>query len=94
LIEFVEASPHPVICAGDFNELPYSFSYQMLKRHLRNSFEESGRGFGFTYNGNTLSMLRIDNQFYSAPLRSVDFQTVDSVKFSDHFPLKGSYIIR
>ncbi|MEX1240906.1 MAG: endonuclease/exonuclease/phosphatase family protein [Cyclobacteriaceae bacterium] len=95
LIEFVEASPYPVICAGDFNELPYSFSYQMLKRHLRNSFEESGRGFGFTYNGNTLGMLRIDNQFYSSSsLRSLDFQTLDTVKFTDHFPVSGSYILR
>lgn len=92
LIAFVEASPYPVICAGDFNELPYSYSYQSLREHLKNAFEESGRGFGFTYNGNTLSMLRIDNQFYSPSLKCVGFQTLDTVRFTDHFPVVGGYV--
>lgn len=94
LIEFLKKSPHPVICAGDFNEMPYSYSYRQLRRHLKNSFEESGRGFGFTYNGNTLNMLRIDNQFFSKGIKSVELQTLDSVKYSDHFPLRGRYLLR
>ena len=64
LSDFIERSPHPVVCAGDFNDLPYSYNYRHMKKHMKNSFEESGKGFGFTYNGGTLKMLRIDNQFY------------------------------
>jgi len=94
LLGFIKTSSHPVVCAGDFNELPYSYSYQMLKKSLYNTFEESGRGFGFTYNGNTLSMLRIDNQFYSSALKSVTFHTLDSVRYTDHFPLHGTYLVR
>lgn len=91
LIDFIEASPYPIVCAGDFNELPYGYSYQRLKEHIHNTFEERGKGFGFTYNGKTLNMLRIDNQFYSDPLIPVDFQTLDTVRYTDHFPLLGTY---
>lgn len=93
LADFIERSPYRVICAGDFNDMPYSYNYRYMKNRMKNSFEESGRGFGFTYNGNKLRMLRIDNQFYSSGMRSVDFQTLDTVKFSDHFPVRGEYLI-
>lgn len=93
LVELIESSPYPVICAGDFNEMPYSYSYRLLKKHLKNAFEESGKGFGFSYNGNTLSMLRIDNQFYSSSLKSVSFKTLDTVRYTDHFPLSATYML-
>lgn len=93
LAAFVEASPYPVICAGDFNDLPYSYSYQFLRKRMKNAFEQAGKGFGFTYNGHTLRILRIDNQFYSAGLRAVQFTTHNDVQLSDHFPLTGTYEI-
>ncbi len=88
---FVEASPYPVICVGDFNDMPYSYSYQYLRRYMKNAFEESGRGLGFTYNGETLKMLRIDNQFYTSGVESVKLETKYGVSLTDHFPVKGSY---
>lgn len=94
LVKFIEASPHPVVCAGDFNEMPYSYSYKLVRGLLKNSFEESGRGFGFTYNGNTLVMLRIDNQFYSKSIASQDFETLNAIKYTDHFPIVGTYALR
>ena len=93
LSDFIEQSPHPVVCAGDFNDLPYSYNYRQMKKHMKNSFEESGKGFGFTYNGGTLKMLRIDNQFYTSGFRAEEFETLDNVKFSDHFPLRVQYLI-
>lgn len=93
LSDFIDRSPHPVVCAGDFNDLPYSYNYLRMKKHMKNSFEESGKGFGFTYNGGTLKVLRIDNQFYTSGFRAVGFETIDSVKFSDHFPLRAQYLI-
>jgi endonuclease/exonuclease/phosphatase family metal-dependent hydrolase len=93
LSEFIAQSPYPVICAGDFNDLPYSYNYRYMKKRMKNSFEESGKGLGFTYNGSTLKMLRIDNQFYTRGVSSVGFQTLDSVKFSDHFPIRAEYIL-
>jgi len=93
LSDFIDKSPHPVICAGDFNDLPYSNNYRQMKKHMKNSFEEKGKGFGFTYNGSTLRWLRIDNQFYTSGFQSVEFETLDSIKFSDHFPLRVQYLI-
>lgn len=94
LIDFIEASAYPVICVGDFNDMPYSYSYQFMKRKMKNAFEEEGRGFGFTYNGNTLRVLRIDNQFYSARVQALDFQTLNHIKYSDHFPILGRFILQ
>ena len=93
LADFVEHSPYRVICAGDFNELPYSYSYQFLRKRMKNAFEEAGKGFGFSYNGHTLKVLRIDNQFYSTGIGAVKFVTHNDVQLSDHFPLEGTYKI-
>ena len=93
LAKFIKESPYPVICVGDFNDMPYSYSYQYLKRRMRNTFEEVGTGFGFTYNGNTLRMLRIDNQFFSDNVKPVRFITRNDIEYSDHFPLEAVYKI-
>lgn len=90
---FIQRSPHPVICVGDFNDLPYSYAYQALKKDLHNTFEEAGSGFGFTYNGNTLRTLRIDNQFHSHRVKALQFKTLNTVGYTDHFPLLGTYSI-
>ncbi len=93
LADFIGISPYPVICVGDFNDMPYSYSYQLMKRKMKNTFEESGRGLGFTYRGGTLRVLRIDNQFYTGAVRSVGFETMYDIKLSDHYPLRGEYRI-
>lgn len=90
LLNHIGQSPHPVIVCGDFNDLPYSYTYQAFKRHLYNAFEEAGNGLGFSYNGK-LFFLRIDNQFYSDHLRAVRFDTHREIPFSDHFPVRTIY---
>ena len=62
-----------------------------MKRKLKNTFEEAGSGFGFTYNGNVLRVLRIDNQFYSTGVEAIRFETFNQTKFTDHFPIQGFY---
>ncbi len=90
LVMHITDSPYPVIVCGDFNDVPYSYTYQTFKDHLSNAFEEAGSGLGFTYNGK-LFFLRIDNQFYSHDLRAISFKTYRDVPFSDHFPVKTVY---
>lgn len=91
LARFVESSPYPVICAGDFNDMPYAYTYRYLRRFMKNAFEDSGRGFGFTYNGGTLRMLRIDNQFYLGAVRSTGLRVRYDIPYTDHFPVQGTY---
>ena len=90
LLAHVEQSPHPVVVSGDFNDLPYSYSYFLLRGHLTNTFEKAGHGFGFSYNGR-LPFLRIDNQFFSDTLQASSFAVYQDVSFSDHYPMKAVY---
>lgn len=92
LVEEIKRAEDYVIVTGDCNDLPYSFTYNTLKVHLRNAFEDAGSGFGFSYNGK-IPFLRIDNQFYDKRLKAVNFQTHQDVSYSDHFPISASYIL-
>lgn len=93
LLAHVQDSPYPAVVGGDFNDIPYSYSYFTLRSHLDNAFEAAGRGFGFSYNGK-LFFLRIDNQFFSEALKAEHFTTYRDVGFSDHFPIKAEYSFR
>ncbi|MCE6992591.1 endonuclease/exonuclease/phosphatase family protein [Dyadobacter sp. CY323] len=87
-------SPYPVIVCGDFNEVPYGYVYGELGRDMKNSFEEKGDGFGFTFN-HLPYFIRIDHQFYSSDkLDLLDFKTRSDIKFSDHYPIMGTYQFR
>lgn len=91
---WIKSSPYPVLVCGDFNETPYGYVYGKTRDMLTNAFEEKGRGFGFTYN-HLPYFIRIDHQFYDAKkLGLLTFETIDSVKYSDHYPLIGTYQIK
>lgn len=90
LLEHIENCTYPVILAGDFNDIPFSYNYVKMKRSMTNAFEERGKGFGVTFNNN-IPFLRIDNQFYSKGIQVKSFETLNNVFFSDHFPLIGIY---
>lgn len=89
----IAKSPYPVLVCGDFNDMPYSYTYSRIRKHLRNAFEKAGRGFGFTYN-ERLFFLRIDNQFFGEQLDVHNFTTHRNVSFSDHFPISATYSIK
>lgn len=90
ITNFIKNSPHPVILCGDFNDTPYSYTYQKVTEILNNSFEEAGHGFGFTYNKFPW-IIRIDNQFHSNELKPVSFKIYKDNKFSDHYPIQVGY---
>lgn len=93
LLDHVKTSPYPVIVTGDFNDIPFSYTYSQLVSELNNSFEKAGNGVGATYNG-PLPFLRIDNQFYSEGLEAYDFKTHYEMPLSDHFPISATYVIK
>lgn len=90
LIRHVEGTIYPVIIAGDFNDVPFSYNYFEFRKRFSNAFEEEGRGLGVTFN-QKIPYLRIDNQFYSEQFKLKAFKTVDNIYYSDHFPLVGIY---
>ncbi|MFT2010280.1 endonuclease/exonuclease/phosphatase family protein [Pontibacter sp. 13R65] len=92
LYEHIAQSPYPVIVCGDFNDIPFSYTYQVLSKNLSNAFEEAGAGIGATYNG-PIPFLRIDNQFYSEGLRAYQFRTYPEMGLSDHLPISAKYVL-
>ncbi len=92
LLAHIEESPYPVIVCGDFNDIPFSYTYNELAKRLQNAFVQAGSGIGATYNG-IVPFLRIDNQFYSAPLQAYDFETYYEMALSDHFPISAKYVL-
>ncbi|MCF0075156.1 endonuclease/exonuclease/phosphatase family protein [Dyadobacter sp. CY261] len=94
LKRWVDQSPYPVIVCGDFNEVPYSYIYGTLRKSLANSFEKKGSGFGFTFN-HLPYFIRIDHQFFNAARLDLShFKTFSKVKFSDHYPIMGTYVVK
>lgn len=91
LLEHVKRSPYPVIVCGDFNALPYSYTYRTFEELLSNAFEEAGTGFGFTYSNPPL-LLRIDHQFFDNTFWQVlGCHVLRHVPYSDHYPLLAIY---
>jgi endonuclease/exonuclease/phosphatase (EEP) superfamily protein YafD len=84
---------YPVILVGDLNETPYGWAYGTLRERLKNSFEEAGRGFGFTLNRSPY-LVRIDNQFCSAEWQVTQFRTLRNIPYSDHFPVIADYTLK
>jgi endonuclease/exonuclease/phosphatase family metal-dependent hydrolase len=90
---FVAGSRYPVIICGDFNEIPFGYSYGKLKLNFRNAFEEAGEGLGFTLNRHPY-FVRIDQQFFSSDWYIQSYKTMSDVTFSDHFPVMGEYVLK
>jgi len=90
LMEHMENSPYANILVGDFNDVPYSYTYFTLRNIMNNGFEKAGKGFGFTYN-KVLFFLRIDNVFFDDVLEILDFKTHSEVDYSDHYPVSAVF---
>jgi endonuclease/exonuclease/phosphatase family metal-dependent hydrolase len=83
--EYIDESPYHVIVCGDFNDTPASYSYQQIRKGLKDAFIRSGRGVGRTYIGK-LPSFRIDFIFHSSGFESYNFKTYD-YRNSDHLPI-------
>jgi endonuclease/exonuclease/phosphatase family metal-dependent hydrolase len=81
----IAESPYHVIVCGDLNDIPASYSYQQLRKGLKDAFVSSGKGIGGTY-VNKLPTLRIDYIFHSPVFQSFNF-TTHGIYLSDHLPV-------
>lgn len=83
----VDKSPYPVIICGDFNDTPVSYTYKNLKKDLKDSFVESGKGMGASYRKFKLP-LRIDFILHDSDLFSGRHEVLN-VDYSDHKPIRA-----
>jgi endonuclease/exonuclease/phosphatase family metal-dependent hydrolase len=92
LTQHLESCKYPCIIAGDFNDVPVSYTYRKINKKYKDSFIEAGSGIGATYNGN-LPMLRIDYVFHS-PYFGCNRFKVHSIAVTDHFPVTAELFIQ
>ena len=90
---YVSGSKYPVIICGDFNEIPFGYTYGKLSLTFKNAFEEAGQGLGFTLNRHPY-FVRIDQQFYSSDWKVQSCKTMSGIKISDHFPVVAQYVLK
>lgn len=94
LSKFIEETPYEVVLCGDFNDFPYSYAYNQIRLQLNNAFEQVGYGYGYTYKGDLVSFIRIDNQFYSKGLKALHYKTYYEMQESKHLPIETAYILQ
>jgi exonuclease III len=88
----IDASPYPVIVAGDFNAVPNSYEYYKTSEGLKDAFYEAGKGSGTSFHDYKYP-LRIDYIFTSESIKPVSYKVDHDVKLSDHFPVIATFKI-
>ncbi len=81
----LDASPHPEILAGDFNDIPNSFTYYQLRKNRQDAFAEKGWGLGRTFS-HISPTLRIDYIMVDKKFEVVQYRCTP-LSLSDHYPL-------
>ncbi len=87
----IEASPYPVIVAGDFNSIPLSYAYWHIARGLNDAFEDtSWFRWGATCEKRGVG-IRIDYLLSSPSVVPFRCEVVPDAEGSDHHPLVASF---
>lgn len=81
--QLIKESEFPVIVCGDFNDVPYSYTYNTVLGDLVDSFKECGSGLMYTHPS---KKVRIDYIFHDKEIEGKTFYKLD-VNYSDHLPV-------
>ena len=84
--EFLEKSPYKMVVCGDFNDVPLSYTYNLIIANLDDTFSKMAEGFAYTYN-TRYKLLRIDNILVSPSVEVVSYEVDNRVDLSDHYPV-------
>lgn len=88
----IDESPYPVVVCGDFNDVPVSYTYRVMRfrgQNLHDAFLDSSYGRrGVTFLKHGLG-IRIDYILLSPTIRCVQYVT-DRVNYSDHMPVRAT----
>ncbi|MDE6533805.1 MAG: endonuclease/exonuclease/phosphatase family protein [Muribaculaceae bacterium] len=80
----------PLIVCGDFNDVPTSWTYNIVKGDdMHDAYAETNFGPTFTYNLHAF-YFHIDQMLYRGPIEALDLE-VGKINSSDHYPLIGEF---
>ena len=85
-------SPYPVIACGDFNDVPSSYTYFIIRGNLQDAFLKKGAGFGRTFRFISPT-LRIDYILADKKFNVVQYHVFNNVLYSDHYPVVADFDI-
>ena len=81
----IERCPLESFVCGDFNDNPMSYTYYRMTRGRKDSFVESGHGFGATF-APLWPVLRIDYILFPERCEGI-WHEIPRIKYSDHYPV-------
>ena len=84
--EFLAKSKYQTIVCGDFNDVPLSYTYNLIAKNLDDTFSKMADGFAYTYN-TRYHLLRIDNILVSPSIEVVSYEVDNEIDLSDHYPV-------
>lgn len=80
----------PLIICGDFNDVPESYAYRLLRGDdLKDAYVETNFGPMITYNRHMM-YFHIDQIFYRGALKALSVKK-GNIKASDHYPLIAEF---
>ncbi len=86
ILESRKACPYKSLIAGDFNDIPLSYTYSRLLSGLKDSFTVAGKGHGATFT-DLYPLLRIDYVLYPGDNFKAISHKVLKARYSDHYPV-------
>ena len=75
-----------IICVGDFNDTPLSYTHNTIAENLVDCYIASGNGPGISYH-NSGFYVRIDNIMCSDDWKPYRCKVDDKITTSDHYPI-------
>ena len=90
--EITSISPHPYMVAGDFNDIPNSYTYFTIRQSMQDAFLKKGFGIGRTFSA-LAPTLRIDYILASSHFEVRQFNRLVK-NFSDHYMLVTDVVLK
>lgn len=91
LREILKNFDGPLIVCGDFNDVPESYAYRIIKGDdMKDAYAETGFGPLVTYNRHAF-WFHLDQILYRGPLKALSVKK-GTIKSSDHYPLTAEFI--
>lgn len=90
--ERLDASPHPEIICGDFNDVPNSYTYFRIKGNRQDAFVRKGSGIGRTFS-HISPTLRIDYIMADKAFKILQYKRYP-LPYSDHYPVVADVKLR